>query len=790
MKKSIFMRLSAAFIAVSSVISAFSCESSQENMDEDTGGNVLQTIENTDEIVSCSYKSEELNTSLKFSDFSDIWRIDEGNYAFCGINSENGETEFYVSDSSFANPKKIELNTEKPENGEISVIGSASPDGKIYIIVKTTDYGSVKMPDTSDPDFIASDYDYGALYSAARYSYEIITADSTGIISRNPIEDSGIYNSLTGGFLSSGMYFMNVIALNGGKMLVQMSMGNEAGCKYAVLNSDGKFGREINISAEYTDSAFADKDGNAVFLLTDDYISYRLFKFDAETLTKGETLNISYAEDSLGFFGVKILQGADGCDYYICAEDCLYGIKNNGTAEKIAYWANSDIDGGCIKAAVSSDDGSFTVFMSESGTQAAGFYRLTRRDPSEISETVISLGVMYQDTEISRAVTSFNRENGNIHINIVDYSGYSDEEKNIMPEDKFIADMKEGNAPDMIMCSDMNMIKSLSSEGAFADFYDYLGDDSLKKEDILPNIIEACETDGRLTALAPTFSVSTIAAKKKFIGKENLTLDEMTDIYNSLPESMRFLNIGDSAEQVFDTFMTGMNFVDFSDNGCRFNSEDFKKLLKFCTGFSNEKNTADDSDTALHDDKALIGTVYFSSPFDYAHTRYIHFGEDISFVGYPSSDGRGGVLRTNGCFAITENSANKEECWRFIGSFFTEDFYDRNFSSVRGFFSYKPAFEKQLDLSLSKPVKIINGTEQKSEDYDIYNGEIVKINPVSKEERDRFAEYLLSAKPFIGYNDEIYSIIREGAAAFFNEDKNIDETVSLIEEHLLNNNHD
>ena len=784
------LRVAAAVMAASMMFSAFSCASSSEG-----GGTASQ--QTADLVISNSYRCDELNSSVYFSEFGNIFPIGDGKYAFSGKDAETEETVFYISNSDFSGLDRIDMGIKKPENGEVSVYGSASPDGNIYAIVKYTDYGDFKLPDTSDPDFSVDDFDYEAMYKNVKYSYELIIADSTGqVVSRTPIESKAEYE-VAEGEMNQGMVFADLFALNGGKILVSMRL-SDSDIHYFTLGSDGKISDEITLINGYISGGFTDSDGNLVIISSEDYENFSLSKFDGETLKQISTTPLSGQTDSL--YSLKLFKGTNEYDYYMLLGKALLGVKSDGTVEEAVSWVDSDLNGERVMAGIASDDGKFTVYINDFDNNMTGFYSLSKRDAAELANTIIiNLGVMYATNDITKMATSFNKSSDNVRINVIDYNEYSDYEQGKSGEEQLKLDIISGKAPDMVICENTNMINSFSSKGVFADLYEYLDkDENLSKDDILPNAIEAGEVNGKLYSLIPSFTVATIAAKKKFLPNENWTIDEMIDAYNSMPEEMRFLSMENTRDKVFELLYFGTSPIDYSTNTCHFDTDDFKKLLNFCNSFDEspeEDENADididefiatynESELAIHDDKALVKQVSFEAPFDYAHLRYANFGEDISFVGFPSSDGRGALFQTSMCFGIMDSSPNKDACWKFLSSFFTEEYYENANDFFAGFPTYKPAFEKKLDKSMSKPYHMENGKKVEEDDEAYYAGEIIKINPISKEERDRYAEYLMSAKPGMGYAGDVYSIVKEETGACFRGDKDVDETAYLLQSRL------
>ena len=127
-------------------------------------------------------------------------------------------------------------------------------------------------------------------------------------------------------------------------------------------------------------------------------------------------------------------------------------------------------------------------------------------------------------------------------------------------------------------------------------------------------------------------------------------------------------------------------------------------------------------------------------------------------MGFPSPNGNGAEIVPNNGFAIVGSSANKDECWSFISSFFTDEYQDANTTWCIP--SRISAFEKVLEEA-GKP------GDQKEIDY--FDGEPVDIPPLSEEEQKAVREYIMNAgnNNAPAYNSAISAVISEEADAYF-----------------------
>ena len=154
-----------------------------------------------------------------------------------------------------------------------------------------------------------------------------------------------------------------------------------------------------------------------------------------------------------------------------------------------------------------------------------------------------------------------------------------------------------------------------------------------------------------------------------------------------------------------------------------------------------------------------------------------------SYLSATTTDGRGAVLTLDKHFAILSNAEDKEVCWNFIKEFLlpAEDGEESMYSY--GFPSLKSEFNKLADESMEKPkYKDENGKEVE-EDLTYYtSSKEIKVNPLTKEERDFIVDYIESADNVSAdFDPEVESILEEEIMAYIGGEKTADEVIDLIQ---------
>lgn len=746
------------------------------------------------ELISNSYRSIDIDCNITENIDNMMYIEEEDKIFLSGYNydEETGESSnvFYITDTEFTDVQQLDPDIPTPENGYLN-INTTVGDGKIFALAITTDYGDFKLPDYDSPDFDPEKFDYEAMDNAAKYTYSLYTFDTSGSqLSAVDIDMSSISDEAES---EDGRFYIgNITSCGNDKFIVEVQGMEQS---YYLMDSNGTFSGKLeqdNSNWIYNVSVAAD--GN-IALIEYGEKGMELHFADPSTLEPvGNPIEFDNAN--------TMIKGTGDYNLYMTGSVSLYGLKD-GKVEEIINWLNSDINGDYVSSVIGLENGDFIIYMNDWQNNSRSFCRLTKRDSSELENTkVVTIAVLYNDTELAAEITELNKSSDEYRFIINDYSQYytydpETEQATNTAANQLKMDIISGKAPDMIYCSDYTLISSLAPKGTFADLYQFLDSDSssISRDDILPNILQACEMDGKLVSLTNSFNISTWAAKKKFVDKDSWTMDEMIDIYDSLSSKMDFTTYC-SKETVFQMLSYANEFIDYKNGTCNFDSPEFIKLLEFCDRFPKQDDlinweTATDEEmqefsasleNAERNDKCLIAEIQLESLRTYSRLKEVTFGEDISLVGAPSSNGHGSTISLNTNFAILESSPSKEACWQLISKFFSDDYYS-DYQYHWGLPALASEFEKQADEAMSRLYWLDeNGQKQEYDDVYNINGEEFTIPPLTKEERDYIVDFVKSITTIRDYYSfDIEQIVNEEAQAFFNGEKTAEEAAKMIQ---------
>lgn len=581
-----------------------------------------------------------------------------------------------------------------------------------------------------------------------------------------------------------------------------------------VLKDTGEFGMYIqyltlddegNIYLSNGDSKIwvLDNSGNELFTIsTDSYISAM------GTSKEGKVVACVYEQDKVLLREIDKTSKALGASFENVPD--LYGnlsllkgvekgfLVNSGntlyeydldTQEKkeILNWIDCDIDSNSLAAIVGLEDGRiFAVTRDWSGENTkSDIVYLTKTKSSEVAQkTIITYGGLYLSSNVRSAIINFNKTHDKYRIQPKEYIS-DDYEAGVA---QLNSDIVSGNAPDIIDLSN-GSVNQYIEKGILEDLYPLFDKDSeLKKENYVQSVFKAYERDGKLYAAMPTFSINTIIGKASDVGSDmGWTLDELMALVNSKPEGTEVFSYATKESILYSLCTYGLaDYVDWSTGKCSFDTENFIKVLEFSNRFSSDSEYAYDESapsmpTKIRNGQLLLMMTNISDVASYQMYEAM-FGEPITFIGYPSSSGTGSSISASEVLlGISSKSKNKEGAWEFIRTFLTPEYQTKD--NMWGF----PVLQYALDDVFKKAMEPEYYTDESGNQvktmktswgYDDFNFDVYEA---TQEQVDKVKNLIANADSVYEYNDEMYKIISEEAAAFFAGQKSAQDVASVIQ---------
>lgn len=789
---------SAAF-AIAACLSLQSCSKKAGTASEDSsskpiaGGAVTaeRTTQKAEEVLSDSYKATKL-TIPEGIDFLSEFRYIPDKDRVMAIGSSTQSTKLLSFSPDFASSSEITLQfpEEYTSSDEAYPIYSFSNKGEVSTLLMLSDHGGVVMPEEYDENFDYEAYEANAVksYMFCRFSESGELTDKISVNGLDAFQDEYGYLQIASIYATD----------DGGAILCLRDATilkiNKDGSVKALYQYDDDESTYIDGSQMVTD-----KDGKLILAITaTDYtedtpqVSQKFYDVNPDTGVSAEPFAVSTTDYSPN----GAIAGGRG-DYrlFIPLFDALYGVKADGSLESVLNWNDSDI-GAITLYPVGEND--FVAFGSDNYGSQMNFMYLRRRNMSELSDTVVlTLASLWGGG--SDIVNQFNQSQNKYRIQIVDYSQYNSEEPPYTADgamNQLKMDLISGKAPDIIITQNHNDITALSGKGAFVDLYQFMENDpDVNRDTLMPNLLKACEnSNGQLYSLSPSFSIKTMAVKTKFFDKENWTLDEMISLYDNAPSTADHLYDGISKEEMFrNLFYAATDLVDYESGVCHFDSPDFVKILEFCNRFVDEVYMPDKwSEPEAHDqyytdkfywwsnDRIVVSEIGAGGDSSLSYTRDVDARDDITLVGYPSSNGNGGKLDFSENIAISATCPDKEGAWQFVRSYFTKEYQlaENDWggkANIQGLSARKDGFERDMYRSS-------HFTDMDGNSVDYYESKGDKYYPLTQEEEDKLTNYILGCDTIYGdYDSDVLNICLEEAAAYFAGETTAENAADMIQ---------
>ena len=315
-------------------------------------------------------------------------------------------------------------------------------------------------------------------------------------------------------------------------------------------------------------------------------------------------------------------------------------------------------------------------------------------------------------------------------------------------------------------------------------------DEELSGKAFYENVLDACRIDGKMLFVMPSFSVIGLMGKKSDFGDtKGVTIEQLEKMIRDKGVSYDTALGVMSRDSILSwvMYLAMQQYVDWDAGTCSFDSDSFTGLLEFAAKFPKsidydnidwEKREAD-----MREGKQIVRECYMYDFNNYMTERYGYIGEEVSFMGYPGDGTRGPVLMDDMEFAISHTARDPEGCWSFLRTFYLDDYQN---SIEYAFPVNKEALQAKAEEALHP--RTYSYTDENGETVEevshsnVYlNGKTIEIPTPEQADIDAVMQVLESVDEKSSLDQNISSIIREEADAFFEGQKSADEVAKIIQ---------
>ena len=542
---------------------------------------------------------------------------------------------------------------------------------------------------------------------------------------------------------------------------------------------------------------------NNLVQLADGRIAAMLYREGAQGERGQNTITVidpeakEWGEDSPAPFNAyQLYPGGGDYDYYYSIDSNFFGGKLDADeGEKLLNWINCDIDSDALSTVVPLADGRVLCVLNHwdrgNGGSSSELAVLTKTEAALVQQkTIITYACMYMDYNLRSQIIKFNKSNEQYRIEVSDYSEYNTEDDYTAGLMKLSTEIIGGKVPDIISTSQLP-IRQYAAKGLLEDLWPYIdADPELGRDAVMEPVFQALEQDGKLYQVTPSFSIFTVAGAPALVGDTpGWTLDDLYAALDKLPEGADVFNQYTTQNDILlqCCAMAMDEFVDWETGTCSFDSPEFMQILEFAASFPAEFDWDDydfsDSESdysRIASGKQLLSIVN-GSDFQQFQMDKAMFGGDVTYIGFPTTSGSGSAFQINTGLAMSSSCANKEGAWQFIRTVLSADYQQDN---VWEFPTNKEAFDSKLEDAMT-PVYYTDPEtgEQVEQPMGSWGMEdlTVEMYALKQEEADQILELINSTDRVFTYDQDIFDIISDDTGAFFEGQKNVEETAALIQ---------
>lgn len=403
----------------------------------------------------------------------------------------------------------------------------------------------------------------------------------------------------------------------------------------------------------------------------------------------------------------------------------------------------------------------------DTGTETSAWEKETATIVPEEPETEIILGDIGGASTLQEAVADFNGKNDGIAITIHDYY-----EENISDGiSRLYDDILTGKGPDIISFSTDEMdVEVLTEKGAIENLIPYLEkSDVIGEEDIVDSAYQVLTADGGLYMLPTNFVLYTLITKEKWCSnKENFTFEEALRAVRECEEDpmiSRDLFLQEGA-------ICGGYSGETEDNRL----EQYIKIAEQLP----QQAMFQTNDLLMREGKIPFNLECIGDMQQYLYKKSV-WGEDAVYTGFPGAEGKGRIFIFDNCFAINSQSTHKEEAWKFVESYFTEE-GQKTIAPNWNFSILQDVLDQQL--SDSRKQEYYQTSDGKREKLPILTYEIgstyENVYAAQDEDIQDVREMINNTKVMQRSDLPLIGITQAEALYYFNGEKSIEETAAAI----------
>ena len=375
---------------------------------------------------------------------------------------------------------------------------------------------------------------------------------------------------------------------------------------------------------------------------------------------------------------------------------------------------------------------------------------------------------------------------GEIQIAVRDYSQMS--EGGQQGIDLLITEIASGKIPDIIELGTSGettefSYRKLAEGGYLEDLWPYIENDpSLGRAKVIEAPLKASEINGGLYVAFDSFWLHTMLGSKSVVGDRiGWTVEDLLEAFDTMPEGSVIVETFrdySMREHLLASFLYGFSdlFIDLESRQCYFDGETFRSILDLVKRVPDEPwwhpFYASQRDREYeYRDRQMDGLVMLDDTvfWRFVHLRdaAIYFGGEATCIGYPVGDGSPGIyIEPRGIkLAMSSTCVDKDAAWQYIRWLITP--------KPQEYAGGLPVNKKLFNRVRASVVRARRMVPVGNEIY-------VWDDPMPKEQCEFVTSLFDTNRCSILLDKEVRDIVLDTAGAYFSGDRDLDQTVQLL----------
>ena len=531
-------------------------------------------------------------------------------------------------------------------------------------------------------------------------------------------------------------------------------------------------------------------------------------------LVKIDLEKADYADQKLEleYFNNLCSDGQNGCVMITGSGISRVDIPN-GKTEEYLKWDSTDVNYNNITSIrLFSEDRLSFVREEWKQDSETGEWReriiistLTRAEKNpHAGKTYIEMGMIGSPgSALMDYIISYNaNEENKARMRVRDYSAEDGDSTISLKQineicDQVYQEMLEGNGPDIL--ADFSGYSQFNSENVLEDLNKYIdGTNGFSREEYFDNVLSAFETREKLFHVPVCFDIRGLLGNKEMVGERSgWTYPEFQQIVETLGPDVSVFEPKEYSMLLESLLSNSMsNFIDYEKKVVYFDGDEFKQLLQIAKQYGIEEIPIDTQSESMYENgvglalpedgiQAMMeeGMLALMDTYIYRVDQYAENASlldgNVVYVGMPSPDGTGMAAAPMLTMAISAFSNSKEEAWDFIRRMFDEDAQFEYTTSYTSIPLNRKAFDRVNETVVRENQENYDRTLEMILDYGWETDELP--TRITDEHIEGFRELVENVSTIQSVDPTVLDIIYEEAAAYFADQKSIDEVCKNIQ---------